>query len=72
MINSPAQNAILIYMIIVLGLLIIKPRFMYDNKNRLKKFGFGESKTICTLPIICISSGVFFYFIFAIIDKLNA
>ena len=66
---TPLFNAIIFYILFITIIIIIKPKFLYSNKNdKFKSFGFGKGKTFCSLSIICLGSAICFYFIFLIID----
>ena len=62
-------NTLLFYMIIVTILLILKPEFMYSEKQKkFKSFGMGKGKTLFCLPIISIGSAIILYFLFFFIE----
>lgn len=63
--KTPAQNTLLIYMIFVLILLFMKPKFLFTASGKLKSFGCGHDKTPINFPIVVIGSGILFYLIFA-------
>lgn len=70
--TNPLYNTIIFYIIIIIVLLLIKPDSMYCNKTkRFKSFGIGENKTICSFPMVCMTSAVGLYIIFLIIEILN-
>jgi heme/copper-type cytochrome/quinol oxidase subunit 2 len=46
---------IILYIIIIITLVFLKPAFLYDNeKQQYKEFGTGENQTLFTLPSIAI------------------
>lgn len=62
---NPVSNSIMIYIIIMCIILLIKPKFMYCNKNnKFKSFGFSQNKTFFSFPLVAISSAILIYLIF--------
>ena len=58
------QNTIIIYIIIILALVIIKPNFVYCHKTKkFKPFGCNEGQTFLSLQIISVASAVLVYMI---------
>ena len=69
--HSPLNNTIVFYIILIIGIIITKPKFMYCHKsNKFKPFGYGENKTILPFSIVSISGGIIFYIIFSLIDSI--
>lgn len=69
--NTPVFNTIIFYLIVICLILIIKPKFMYsDKENKFKQFGCGEDQTLLSFPIVGIGSGIIIYAIFLFIDAL--
>ena len=68
----PVYNASLIYILLVVCLVMIKPDSIYDHSNKkFKEFGSDRNKTILTLPIVSISSAIIIYFLFSLIESIN-
>ena len=68
----PVFNAIILFIIIVIILYISKPDFIYSRKyNKFKQFGINKDETIVSFPILCLSSSIFSYFIFYLIEELE-
>lgn len=69
--HSPLNNTIVFYIIMVISLIITRPKFMYCNKsNKFKSFGYGDNKTILPFSITCIFGGIILYMIFSLIDSI--
>ena len=67
---SPLFIAILIYIGLVIGIYSFRPKFCFDNKGGLKKFGIGKNKTPFTFLSVSVMMGIF-AFIIAIIYSEN-
>jgi hypothetical protein len=66
--DSPFQNTIILYIIIISVILLCKPHVMYDyNTNTFKSFGLKENQTICAFPLVAIGTGIVLYAIFLMI-----
>jgi hypothetical protein len=67
---SPANSAIIVYIIIIIIISITKPIFVYDHVNKkFRDFGFGNDKTILSLPFLSLFLAIFLYLIFNMIEK---
>lgn len=63
---------IILYIIIIIMLVFLKPTFLYDGeKQQYKEFGTGENQTVFTLPTISIIFAVMFAFI-AMLFKIKS
>jgi hypothetical protein len=52
---SITYYSILIYIILIVSLVIMKPSFIYDdNKKQYREFGNGDNQTYFTLPVLAI------------------
>ena len=70
--STPVWNSIIFYIIVIAILLITKPTIMYcDKTKRFKSFGLGENKTLCSFPVVSLSSVILLYIIFLNIEILN-
>ena len=75
MMNSqmPVYNASLLYILLVIALVVLKPSLVYDHQKKcFKDFGMGNNKTILTLPMVSISSAIIIYFIFSLIESTGS
>lgn len=63
-------TAIILYIIIILLLILIKPQFIYDYKTgRLKTFGNNYNQTYYTLPILSIGIAIIISILFIYANK---
>ena len=70
--DNPVYNTLVFYFIFVFTLLIVKPKFMYCDKNKkFKQFGFGDNQTMLSFPVMCITSGILFYMLFLWISVVS-
>ena len=70
--DSPVKNSIIIYLIIAIGILYLKPNFLFDEETgQLKEFGLTDNKTILSYPIFIyiVAIIVTFYFEFDYLKK---
>lgn len=69
--ETPVYNTIVFYIMIVISLLIIRPKFMYDEENKIfKSFGNNENQTLLSFPLVSIGSGILLYLLFLVISLL--
>ena len=62
--SSVIYYAIIIYILIVVGIYLYKPSFMYDyENNKFKEFGFTEEKTMFSLPVMAIILSIIIYLV---------
>lgn len=62
--------AILIYIIIMISLVMIKPQFLYDhNKKQYKGLGSIEGKTMLSLPVLSVVIAIIIGLIFCNIGQ---
>ena len=54
---------ILVYLILIGFIILLKPRFCYDNEKNLKQFGIGSKKTIFPLWLLIIFVALLSYYI---------
>lgn len=65
-INNPIQNAIIFYLIIMITIIVMKPKLLYDQNGNIKQFGFESNQTIISLHLIGIVLPIILYALFAI------
>ena len=67
--NQPLQTSILIYLIIIGILFYLKPRFMFDPKGNIKKFGTGSGRyrTVFPLWLILTTIAILIYYCVAMV-----
>ena len=67
--DCPLKNSIIIYLIVAIGILYIKPSFLFKkNSNNLRTFGFSKQKTLLTYPIFIYILAIFITFYFEFIE----
>lgn len=68
--TSPIKSSIIIYLIIVITILIIKPKTLFDNEGNSKNFGVGyKNKTIFPIWMVFLLIAIFSYY-FTVIIKI--
>lgn len=69
---NPAVNAVIIYIILILIVVIIKPNFLYDHKyNKFKGFGNAYNQTYFPLMLFGILMSIILYYVFLFIANQN-
>ena len=69
--NNTLINSILFYLIVVFIIIYHKPDFIYDNFERLKKFGINnDEKSLTPLPIFIVLISIGIYLLFTLINIL--
>jgi len=70
--SGPMYNTIIIYILLVVFLLITKPKFMYCKKTgKFKSFGSNKGQTIFCFPLVCFVSIIIIYLVFLIVEILS-
>jgi uncharacterized membrane protein len=68
---TPVYNAIVFYILIIIIILITKPRFLYSHKDKkFKQFGCKPNQTLLSFPVVCILMGIILYMSFASIESI--
>ena len=63
-IDKILYTSIIIYVTMMILIIITKPYFLYDNKNKkFKSFGINNDETIISIPVLSLMSCVLIYFI---------
>jgi len=62
----PLEVSIIIYIIVIIIIWTIKPRFLFDEKGNFKKFGVGQhKKTMFPVWLFLVLLGIVIYFVIA-------
>ena len=63
--NNTIKYSIILYIFLLLIILIIKPRFIFNKNGEVKHFGtdYNENTTILPLWLLCILLAIFSYYI---------
>jgi len=69
--NLRLQISVLIYIILIIALIFIKPKFFFKKDGTLKTFGTGGNNTILPLWMIILLMAIFSYYIAQIILYAN-
>lgn len=66
--SNPIYNALILYLIVMVIVLLVKPKIMYDKRNkRFKTFGYKKHQTLCSFTVFAIISSISFYLLSLII-----
>lgn len=69
--SNPLFDSMKFYILIMLLLILIKPKLIYSKKNKkFRKFGYKKNQTIFTLPILSIIIAIIIYIFILLIHKL--
>ena len=67
--KSRIAYSITLYILIMILLFTMKPKFIFNDDGSLKSYGVNdESKTIYSLGVISISAAIVAFYLFCIID----
>jgi hypothetical protein len=70
--SGPIYNTVLFYILFVIAILFIKPKFIYCHKTKkFKPFGCSKNQTLMCFPVVCFISVIIFYFIFLMIHIIG-
>lgn len=70
--HLPVYNASVFYILLVVGLVIMKPTMLYDHdKKKFREFGMDEGKAVVTLPVLSISCAIVIYFLFSLVEAIS-
>lgn len=68
--TCPIKSSIIIYLLITIIILILKPRTLFDNNGKSKQFGIGlKNKTILPIWLVFLLIAIFSYY-FTVIIKI--
>lgn len=69
--KSPLNNAIIFYIILIILVIVIKPKFIYNYKiNKFKPFGYDDGQTLFPFPFVCISGSIMLYMLFSVFESV--
>ena len=68
--NNPRNITIIIYLLIILLILYIKPNIMFDRNYKIKKLGLSKNNTLIPYYFICIILSIILYYIVSYFFKL--
>lgn len=69
-IHSRVIYSILFYILVIMLILIAKPRLVFDDQGELRHFGVGTNHTILPLGVCVVILALLSYYIFGIIDLI--
>lgn len=67
-INHRVMYSSIFYILVVILLVISKPKCMFDENGELKSFGVGEKCTILHLGVLVVALAIVSFYLFAFID----
>ena len=71
-INQRLIYSIIFYTLVIILIVISKPKFIFDENNNVIPFGVGQDKTIFPLGYIVVSLAIVSYYIFTLIDIMSS
>jgi hypothetical protein len=66
--NSPVKNSIIIYLIIAIYILVIKPSYLFNEYGDLIEFGTKDDQSLFNYPVILYMSSIIITFFFEYIS----
>jgi hypothetical protein len=68
--RNSTYNAILVFVIVMIGLVLYKPAFLYDHEaKKFKEFGNGVGQTYFSLHSVGAAVAVLLYLVFSHIES---
>ena len=68
--SSPLYYTFIVFGVIMALIYYTKPKMMFD-KNKIKSFGIGPTKTLVPLPVMALIIAILLYSIFFYIDNIT-
>lgn len=69
--SSPLTKCIMLYMVIILAFLFLKPPYCFDNLGEAKEFGCGNNQIIFTFYIISLLITIVGYFFLTLLQRTS-
>jgi hypothetical protein len=61
--NNRVKYSILVYLVIVILLVVTKPKFFFKKNGEFKAFGTGADKTVIPFWLVILVSAIFSYYL---------
>ena len=71
-INHRSVYSALFYVLIVVLILVSRPKALFDESGRPRGFGLGQHDTVFAFGVIVVALAIVAYYVFAIIDIIFA
>lgn len=69
-INSRIMYSILFFSLLMILIIVLKPRIMFTTENEIKHFGLKSDETIYSFGVFTIVSAIFSFYTFCLIDMI--
>ncbi len=69
-INSRIIYSIIFFCLLMILILLIKPKVMFTKKNKFKNFGIKKDETIYSIGVFTIITSILTFYIFCWIDMI--
>ena len=69
--QNTLQCALILYLILVLSLIYMKPKFLLKNDGSLKEFGTGNDKTVVPLWLCVLLLAMLSYYVCSALSVLK-
>lgn len=69
-INIRLLYTLLFYILFVIIIIAVKPRFLFDEEGNIIAFGVGKNKTIFSLGTLILAFALVCFYLFAVIDLI--
>lgn len=69
--NSRLQISLLIYLVLICGLMYLRPSYFYNKNGKLKPFGTGSGATVFPLWLVVLMMAFLSYYLSQIILYIN-
>lgn len=72
LINGRIVYAVLFYVLLIMLLVLAKPKMMFEPDGSIKRFGVGEDKTLFSVGVFSVVLALVSYYIFCLVDMIFA
>ena len=60
--------SLLFYVLIIMLVVVSRPRVVFDENGMVRQFGIGNNKTIFSLGVFVVALSISSFYLFAVID----
>lgn len=66
--NHRVFYSIAFYVLVIVLIVVSKPKLAFDSQGNIRQFGVGQSKTIFSLGVFVVALAIISFYVFAVID----
>jgi len=69
-VNSRILYSIIFFTLLMLLVVVIRPKIMFDNNLQMKSFGINKNETIYSFGLFTVVSAILSFYLFCLIDMI--